>query len=448
MKEETLRKEIFKIVGRILEERSVDDHFKPGEDRITYAAPFYDHEEIEQMINAILNGWFGAGKLTRRFEIELSKLTGTKIVIMTSSGSSANLLSVSALLSPEQKKEVKVNPEDEVLTSALITPGSFNPILQNNLVPVLLDVEKETYNINADNLKLGLSDATKAIIIPHTFGNPSEIDSITDFAEEHNLFLIEDACYALGSRYNGRHVGSFGTFGTFSFSPGSQITTGEGGAVATKDKELSNIVLSLRDWGRACTLPICDPLHCPDKGCPKSVSYREDYAHESLPEDYDKRYMYLTQGYNFEPTEIQAAMGIAQLKKFSQITERRKENFRILYEEIQNHEESFILPETLPKSDPCWYAFPLTIRENAKFDLKEIIEWFTQHNIEIRPLFANTAYGQPAYKKSHYRIAGNLANSEHAIHTSFSLGIHPGINDEMMKYIISTIRRLINKHKK
>lgn len=445
--ETILREEIFKIVRKILRIRSLKTRFIPGKHKIQYAGAVYDHEEIESMINAILDGWFGVGKYTRRFEVELSRFLGTEKAIMTNSGSSANLLAISALLSRRLSSDVRLKPGDEVITPALTFPTTFNPIVQNNLVPVLLDVEIGTYNINADDLKKGLSGRTRAIFIPHTLGNPNEMNSISDFAEDHNLFLIEDACDALGSKYNGRYAGSFGSFGTFSFYPAHQITTGEGGAVVTNNEELSRIILSLRDWGRACVMPICNPPHCPDKGCPKSVRYEKAFAFDGLPEDYDKRYTYVNVGYNFKPTEIQAAMGVVQLKKLPKFIELRKRNFEILYDEFKNYEDFFILPEPLPKSEPCWFAFPLTIREHAPFKRKDIIQWFTKHNIEVKTLFAGNITRQPAYRGLRYRVTQKLTNSDYVMRNSFFLGVYPGMTKEKIGYTMDAFEKFINAYK-
>jgi len=445
--ETLLRKEIHEIVKEILRIRNLNTRFIPGKDKIRYAGAVYDHEEIEGMVNAILDGWFGVGKYTRGFEVEFSRFLGTKKAIMTNSGSSANLLAISALLSPQLDGDMRLKPGDEVITPALTFPTTLNPIVQNNLVPVLVDVNPETYNMNANDLKSALSSRTKAMFVPHTLGNPNEMDSILDFAKDYNLFLIEDACDGLGSIYEGRYVGSFGSFGTFSFYPAHQIATGEGGAVVTNNEELASIVLSLRDWGRACIMPICDPLHCPDKGCPKSVCYEKTLAFDGLPEDYDKRYTYVNAGYNLQPTEIQAAMGIAQIKKLPKFIELRKRNFKILYDEFKNYDNFFVLPESLPKSDPCWFAFPLTIRKHGPFKRKDIIQWFTKHNIEVKTLFAGNIIRQPGYRDLRYRVAQKLSNTDYAMHNSFFLGVYPGMSREKIDYMMDTSRKFINVQK-
>lgn len=444
--ETVLRKEMFKTIKAIFKLRSSKETFQSGKDLVRYAGAVYDHEEIENMVNAILDGWFGVGKYTRRFESELSKFLGVKRAAMTNSGSSANLLAVSALFSEQLDGGVRLKPGDEVITPASTFPTTLNPILQTGLTPVFLDVDVGTYNIDTNRLGLALSDKTKAILVPHTLGNPNEMDALVDFVEEHELFLIEDACDGLGSKYDGKYVGSFGIFGTFSFYPAHQITTGEGGAIVTIDEKMAKIVFSLRDWGRSCVMPECRPLRCPDKGCPKSARYDRAVASDGLPEDYDKRYSYTNIGYNMQPTEIQAAMGLAQLKKLPDFIEKRKRNFKILYDEFAGYEDYFFLPEALPKSDPCWFAFPLTIRDEAPFKRKDVVRWFTKHRIEVKMLFAGNILKHPAYRNIRCRIAQKLTNSDRILRSSFFLGVYPGITEEKMNYMISVLEEFMRKY--
>ena len=447
MNEETLRDEIFKLVKRIFELRSSADKFSPGVDMVRYAGAVYDDEEIKNMINAILDGWFGVSKYARRFESRFSRFLGVKRTIITNSGSSANLLAVSALLSSQLSENERLKPGDEVITTALTFPTTLNPIIQNGLVPVFLDVDLETYNIRAEDLEKALSKKTRAIFIPHTLGNPNEMDAICDFAEDHDLFLIEDACDALGSKYDGRHVGSFGDFGTFSFYPAHQITMGEGGAIVTNDRRLADIALSLRDWGRACVMPICDPSRCPDKECPKAIRSEKAVNPYGLPGDYDKRYTYVNIGYNFKPTEIQAAMGLAQLEKLPGFIEARKRNFKLLYEEILEYEDLFMLPRWLPKSEPCWFAFPLTIRKTAQFTRREIVEWLTRRKIEAKMIFSGNILKHPAYRSIRCRLAQDLTNSDFIMWNSFFVGVYPGLTEEKIEYIIETFRSFIRKNR-
>jgi CDP-6-deoxy-D-xylo-4-hexulose-3-dehydrase len=445
MSEERLRSEIFRIVKKIFDIRSSEERFRPGVDMIRYAAAVYDEEEIISMIDAILDGWFGVSKRARRFEYEFSRFLGVKRTVITNSGSSANLLSVSALLSSQLDEDERLKPGDEVITPALTFPTTLNPILQNDLVPVFLDVDLETYNIRAEDLDEALSEKTRVILVPHTLGNPNEMDAICDFADEHGLFLIEDSCDALGSKYDGRYVGSFGAFGTFSFYPAHQITMGEGGAVTTNNKRFADIALSLRDWGRACVMPICDPMRCSDGECPKAVRGGRKESPHGLPEDYDKRYTYVNVGYNLKPTEIQAAMGLAQLRKLPKFIEARKRNFNLLYEEMLAYEDFFVLPKSLPKSEPCWFAFPLTIREDAPFTRREIVDWLTRRRIEVKMIFAGNILRHPAYTSIRFRLAQDLANSDSIMRNSFFIGVYPGLTEEKIGYMIDELKRFIRR---
>ena len=306
-------------------------------------------------------------------------------------------------------------------------------------------MDLETYNVRAEDLEKALSGKTRAIFVPHTLGNPNELDALCDFAEDHDLFLIEDACDALGSKYDGKYVGSFGAFGTFSFYPAHQITMGEGGAIVTNNKKLAEIALSLRDWGRACVMPICDPARCPDKECPKAIRNEKIANPYGLPEDYDKRYTYVNIGYNLKPTEIQAAMGLAQLEKLPKFIELRKRNFRRLYEEFQNYEDLFILPRSPPKSEPCWFAFPLTIRKDAPFTRREILEWLTRRKIEAKMIFSGNILRHPAYRNIRCRLVQDLTNSDYIMWNSFFVGIYPGITEEKIEYMLEAFIKFIKE---
>jgi CDP-6-deoxy-D-xylo-4-hexulose-3-dehydrase len=443
--EAILRNEIFETVRRILQARSSENAFMPGKDLVRYAEAVYDHEEVENMLNAILDGWFGVSKYAKRFESEFARFLAVTKAVMTNSGSSANLLAVSALTS-NRLSDDRLKKGDEVITLASTFPTTINPIIQNSLVPVLLDAEIGTYNVRTKSLNSALSKKTRAVCVPHVLGNPNDMDYLVDFAEEHDLFLVEDSCDALGSRYDGKFVGGFGNLGTFSFYPAHQITTGEGGAVVTNDEKLAGIVLSLRDWGRTCVMPICDPQHCPDKGCSKSARY-EGQVDSILPEDYDKRYSYTEIGFNLKPTEVQAAMGLAQLKKLPAFIEARKKNFKRLLDEFQNYEDLFVLPKSLTKSEPCWFAFPLTITKKAPFKRKDVIQWLTKRNIEVKVLFAGNILNHPAYKNIKCRVAEKLSNSDHIMHDSFFLGVYPGLTEEKITYMVDVMKEFISKHK-
>jgi CDP-6-deoxy-D-xylo-4-hexulose-3-dehydrase len=297
-----------------------------------------------------------------------------------------------------------------------------------------------------DNIEKNITNKTKGIMIPHTLGNPNDMDLIMEIAGEHHLKVIEDSCDALGSKFNGKYVGTFGDFGTFSFYPAHHITTGEGGMVVTNNKLLGEIVRSLRDWGRACTMPICEPISCNDPECPRALKSNKKGL-ENLPEDYDKRYSYISIGYNLKPIEMQGALGREQLKKLPCFIKKRKENFKILYDEFLKYEDFFILPKWLAKSDPAWFAFPLTVKKNAPFKRKDIIEWYLKNNIEAKLLFSGNIIKHPAYKTIEFRTAEPLKNSEYCMYNTFFLGVYPGLNEEKIKYVLLKTKEFLLKHK-
>jgi len=421
MNSQALKKEIFRKIAEYYRIKKAHDKFIPGESRVQYAGKVYNEEEMILMADAVLDFWLTLGEYAKRFERRFSDLLGVKNVLLTNSGSSSNLIAVASLKSIQFDSRLKDG--DEVITPAATFPTTFNPIVQNNLMPILVDVKLGSYNIDAQKLDDAVSDRTRAIVLPHTLGNPNEMDAILDFAEEHNLFVVEDACDALGSSYNGRPVGTFGTFGTFSFYPAHHITMGEGGAVVTDDEALASIALSIRDWGRACVCPICKLSV--GQLCPLGFKIA------SLA-----KYVYTNIGYNLKPTDIQAALGVAQLKKLNDFIEKRKRNFKILYSEFSKYEDYFVLPESLPKADPCWFAFPLTVKKNSNFTRREIISWYEKFNIETRPLFAGNIILQPGYREIRYRIAQDLKVTDQIRRSTFFLGIYPSIDEERMNYIL------------
>jgi len=444
--EKELREKIQSIVSNIIALRKKASKFIPGKTIIRYAGAVYDAEEINIMVNAILDGWFSSGKYTLKFEAKFSEFLGVKNAISVNSGSSANLLAIAALFSQQLPKEMRLKPGDEVITTALCFPTTVNPLIIYNLTPVFIDVEIGTYNPDPFLIEKAISRKTKAIFITHTLGNPNDMKHIMDIVESHDLILIEDACDALGSKYNGKYVGTFGHLGTFSFYPAHHITTGEGGMVVTNNTLLGNIVRSLRDWGRACTMPICDPVHCPDNECPRSLKNNAKSIY-GLPEDYDKRYTYINIGFNFKMTEIQAAMGIAQLNKLPMFIEIRKRNFKFIYEELSKYDNVFILPEWLPRSDPSWFAFPITIRKEAPFNRRKILKWLLQNRIEAKLLFTGNILKHPAYKNINAKIYGTLENSDYIMFNTFFIGVYPGITEEMLEYIVTKIKEFVNSHK-
>ncbi|MEX2723350.1 MAG: lipopolysaccharide biosynthesis protein RfbH [Candidatus Freyarchaeota archaeon] len=419
--------ELFKLLERIFEEKK--EEFVPGKTTIHYAWAVYDHNEIFAALKSLLSGWLGIGKAASEFEKKFSKFLGAKHCVLVNSGSSANLLAVESLRLPKGS---------EAITPATTFPTTLNPLIQKGIRPVLIDINPTTYNIDATELEKAFSEKVKLVMLPHTLGNPNEMDYIINFAEENNLYVIEDSCDALGSMYNGKYVSTFGDLGTFSFYPAHHMTMGEGGAVVTNNEELSLTVRSLRDWGRACVCPVCKISLDPNAYCPLRFS-------KTPLTDYDKRYTYINIGYNLKPLDLQAAMGLQQLEKLPTFIKRRKENFRKLFNGLLEFEEYFILPESLPKADPCWFAFPITVKDGAPFKRRDLVNFLEEHRIDTRPLFAGNILRQPAYRGVDFRVVGDLKNANRVMTSSFFVGIHPGITEEMLNYIINTFEAFIKK---
>ncbi|MBN2518225.1 MAG: lipopolysaccharide biosynthesis protein RfbH [Candidatus Altiarchaeota archaeon] len=436
---EQLKKEILKKVKEYYEQTHKTKRFVPGKDVIHYGGRVFDEKEMQAFVSSALDFWLTSGRETERFEKAFSSFLGAKEALLTNSGSSANLLAVSALCSPQMKDGLK--PGDEVITPAVTFPTTLNPIIQNGLVPVFLDAGLETLNMETGLLEEAVSDKTRAMLIPHTLGNPNDMDLITKFAKANDLFLIEDACDALGSRWDGRLLGTFGHLSTFSFYPAHHITLGEGGAVATSDFNTAVIVRSLRDWGRACVCPVCKLNVDPDAKC----DLRYDNNVKGLPDDYDRRYIYTNVGYNLKALDPQAAMGVEQLKKLPGFIKARKENFKRLYEAFSDYGDYFILPKALKKADPSWFAFPLTIRAESGLKRSEITSWYLEKKIEYRMLFAGNITRQPAYKDVKHRAVGDLKNSDYITENTFFLGIYPGIGREMLDYMVEKTREFMRK---
>ncbi len=443
--EHDLRLKIDELIEKFYALKKSDVEFIPGKSKVNYAAAVYDDNEIKSMITALLDGWFGMSKNALRFENDFKNYLGVKKAIFVNSGSSANLLTIAPFFSAQLKKDERWSIGDEIITPAMTFPTTLNPIIQHNLKPVLLDVELGTYNMNLENLEDAISKNTKAIFIPHTLGNPNDMGYIMELAQKYDLRVIEDACDALGGKYNGGNLGTFGDFGTFSFYPAHHITTGEGGMVVTNSEELSNIVQSLRDWGRACVIHICEPIKCGDSECPRALK-NQSTGLEGLPEDYDKRYSYTNIGYNLKPIELQGAMGREQLKRLPGFIKKRNAHFRILFEDFQKYEDYFILPKWLKNSEPSWFAFPLTIKKNAKFKRKDIMEWYLKNNIEAKLLFSGNIIQHPAYRDFEFKIAEPITNSEYCMHNAFFLGVYPGLSEEKLNFVIAKTKEFLSKY--
>jgi len=425
---EAYEKTLYNLLETTFKEKK--EEFIPGKTTIHYAWAIYDHHEIFEALKSLLSGWLAAGKNANEFEKRFSELLKINHCVLVNSGSSANLLAVESLKIPRQA---------EAITPAVTFPTTLNPIIQKGLKPVFVDIDATTYNIDASKLKDAISKKTKLLMIPHMLGNPNEMDAIMDLAENYDLYVIEDSCDALGSRYNGKYVSTFGDLGTFSFYPAHHITMGEGGAVVTSNEELSLTVRSLRDWGRTCVCPVCKIALDPNAYCPLRFS-------KTLIQDYDRRYTYINIGYNLKPLDLQAAFGLQQLKRLPHFIEKRKRNFKILSEELSRFEDYFILPESLPKADPCWFAFPLTIKDSAPLRRIDIIRFLEEQHIMTRPIFAGNILKQPAYANINCKIIGKLENSNRVMNSSFFIGIHPGIDEPRLTYMIDIFEKCMRKY--
>ncbi|MBP6859527.1 MAG: lipopolysaccharide biosynthesis protein RfbH [Candidatus Magasanikbacteria bacterium] len=402
--------------------------FVPGDSPVPITGKIFDEKEMISMVDAVLEGWWTEGRFSEQFESKLSKWLGVKQAILVNSGSSANLLAISSLMSAKLGSK-KLNPGDEVITVAASFPTTVNPIIQNKLMPVFVDVELGYYNINVEEIKKAISPKTRAVFVAHTLGNPFNIDAIAAICKEHNLWLIEDNCDALGSVYNGKHTGTFGHIATCSFYPAHHITLGEGGAVFTNDGVLAKIIRSVRDWGRDCWCKT---------GCDNTCGMRFGWQLGELPYGYDHKYIYSELGYNLKVTDIQAALGVAQLDKLESFVAKRKENFKILYSALQKFEKYFILPKWLDNADPSWFGFLLTIKPDAPFDRDLIVQFFQEKQIATRYLFAGNLTKQPYFinNKIEYRVVGDLKNTDLIMNNTFWIGVYPGLTKEMMAYIV------------
>jgi len=426
--ERKLREEIAEKIEALYRLRSAEAPFIPGQTKIHYAGRVYDEKEMQAMADSLLDFHLTLGKKGEEFISALCSLMGMKYGLAVNSGSSANLLAVGALCSRNIASPLK--PGDEVITAALAFPTTLNPIIQNGLVPVFVDVEEGTYNLNAALLGQALSDKTRAIVLAHTLGNPAEIDAVMDFAREHSLYVIEDTCDALDSVYDGRRCGTFGDLSTYSFYAAHHITMGEGGAVLTNNPNLFKQALSLRDWGRAC---YCQTGEDNPLG---ACGHRFDHHYEGLPDGYDHKYVYSNIGYNLKPLDLQCAMGLEQLKKLPEFSRKRRENFSALYSALEKYENYLILPRSLPKAEPSWFCLPLTLRDSAPFTRRALVTALEAHHIETRMLFAGNILKQPAYRGIRCRVSGELPNTEKVLRDTFFIGVYPGLTPEMRSYVI------------
>jgi len=413
--------------------------FVPGESSVPVSGKVFDEREMINMVEAVLEGWWTEGRFTDEFEAKICRWLGVRHTILVNSGSSANLLALSALTSVKLG-EKRLKPGDEVITVAAGFPSTINPIIQNNLIPVFVDIDLGAYNANIEEIKKAITSKTKAIMLAHTLGNPVDLNAIMELCKERNLWLIEDNCDALGSKYDGKRTGTFGHVATCSFYPAHHITLGEGGAVFTDDSILNKIIRSMRDWGRDC--------YC-KTGNDNTCGMRFGWQLGNLPYGYDHKYIYSEVGYNLKATDIQAALGVAQLEKLDDFVQKRKDNFKILYDGLKKYEKYFILPVWEEKAEPSWFGFLLTIKEDAPFDRDALAQFLREKNIATRYLFAGNVIKQPYFidNKINYRVVGDLKNTNLIMSNTFWVGVYPGLTTEMMEYVAKCFEEFVDQHK-
>ena len=397
--------------------------FTPFASRIPYAGRVYGDSELTNLVDASLDFWLTLGPWGDRFERMLQQRLGVRDVALVNSGSSANLTAITALTSPQL--DAPLRPGDEVITPAATFPTTLAPLLQNRLTPVLIDCQIGTYNIDPALVEAAVSDKTRAIMVPHTLGNPCDLERLTAVAARHHLYLIEDSCDALGSRYDGRPVGTFGDLATISFYPAHHITMGEGGAVISNKARYGRIVRSVRDWGRDCWCPPGESNTC---------GKRFGWKLGALPEGYDHKYTYSHIGYNLKPTDLQAAIGVAQLERLDDFVSRRRANFQTLYEGLKGFEDGLILPRWDPRAEPSWFGFPITVWDGVS--RRALMQWLEDANIETRDVFSGNILKQPAYMDAPVRVFGELTQTNRVMRDTFFIGVYPGLTPEMLEFVI------------
>lgn len=427
----SLRKEILELGGEFFEAQfSNKKSFTPGETYIPCTGKVMDAQDLEFLLDASLDMWLTTGRYAKQFEQGLAKRFGLRNCRLTVSGSSANLLAFTALTSWKLKKQ-RITPGSEVITVAAGFPTTVAPIIQNQCIPVFVDVDLETGNVNVERLCQAVGPKTRAIMLAHTLGNPFDLAAVMAVAKQHNLYLIEDCCDALGASYEGKHVGTFGDLATLSFYPAHHITTGEGGAVLTNRNLFATLAESFRDWGRDCWCPPGESNTC---------GKRFDWQLGDLPLGYDHKYIYTHLGYNMKVTDMQAALGVGQLQKLDSFIDQRRKNFKHLFEafQIKGLEEHFILPKATERSDPSWFGFLLTIRDGSPLRRVDVVRMLEERKVGTRLLFAGNLIKQPAFHEVDYRVVGSLDNTNKITNDSFWIGVWPGIGDAERDYMVST----------
>ena len=426
--------EILKFVDLKFNNKNFIDDFLPGKSNVPVSGKVIDKEDIKKMIEACLDGWLTTGRFNKMFEEKVIEFTGSKLAITVNSGSSANLLAFMTLTS-EKLKERAIKTGDEIITVAAGFPTTVNPILQFGAIPVFVDIEIPTYNIDISKIEKAITKKTKAIMIAHTMGNPFDVKSVREICDKYNLWLIQDTCDALGAKFDNKKLGYYGDIGTVSFYPAHHITMGEGGLIHTNSVQLKRIAESFRDWGRDC---YCEPGK--DNTCKK----RFEWKLGDLPFGYDHKYTYSHLGYNMKITDMQAACGLSQLSKLDQFINQRIINHEYLYKKFKKFEDYFVLPEKNTKSKPSWFGFLLTIK-NKKIVRNDLIKYLDSNKISTRLLFAGNLTKQPYMKNLKYRIEGSLQNTETVMTESFWLGVYPGLSRVHLDYVFSVVENYIDK---
>jgi CDP-6-deoxy-D-xylo-4-hexulose-3-dehydrase len=421
-----LREQILRLAEEYYDEQFPNLPFVAGESPVPVSGKVLNGKDLRNLVDAGLDCWLTTGRFAQEFERRFAQFFGVRSCSLVNSGSSANLVAFSALTSPELGDR-RLKPGDEVITLAAGFPTTVNPIIQNQCVPVFVDISLPTLQLDVSQLECALSDRTRAIMFAHTLGNVCDLDMVVNFAKKHNLWFIEDSCDALGSTYKGRMIGTFGDMATVSFYPAHHITMGEGGAVITASALLQSLVESWRDWGRDCW---CDP------GKENTCGKRFQWQLGDLPYGYDHKYIYSHIGYNLKMTDMQAAVGLSQLKRLPSFIGTRRSNFRYLYERLKPYEDVLLLPESIPDAKPSWFGFPLGVRENAPFTRNDLIQALETRRIGTRLLFGGNLTRQPAYQDVKFRVVGDLKNTNYAMRNVFWIGIYPGLSEPMLDHVV------------
>jgi len=428
-----IKNKIFELLHQYSNEFFKVSEFIPGVSNIPVSGKVLDELELKLMTEAVLDGWLTTGRFNEQFENKLSSFLGIKHLITTNSGSSANLIAFTTLTS-ESLGEMRIKKGDEVITVAAGFPTTVNPIIQYGAIPVFVDIDISTHNIDVTLIENAISKKTKAIMLAHSLGNPFNLKKIKEICSKYNLWLIEDNCDALGSKFNGQFTGTFGDIGTLSFYPAHHITMGEGGAVFTNNPNLKKIAESIRDWGRDC--------YC-KTGCDNTCGKRFDWQLGDLPYGYDHKYTYSHLGFNLKITDMQAACGLAQLDKLDYFIQKRKDNFAYLKEGLRSCQDFIHLPEPTENSDPSWFGFLITLKEEANLGRVDFLRYLDQHKVGTRLLFAGNLIRQPYMKNINYKVSGELKNTDYVMNNSFWIGVYPGLTDKMLDYVIDRIENYL-----